>query len=133
MDDDVAGLRPSEGVLVAWAPAPAPIVSILRKKRQPMSAYHVEVRGDQRAEHPRSFVRIDVLHEIAGEWVDAEAVRRSIELGHALLCGHRTARVGDVTISHRFRLGDAGRYGRRDGSHGHLVVFAEQQAGEVRE
>ena len=86
----------------------ADVVSILRKKRQPMSAYHIEVQGDQRAEHPRSFVRIDVLHQIAGEWVDAEAVRRSIELSVTRYCAV-TAQLasGDVTISHRYRLGDS--------------------------
>ena len=135
MDDGVAGLRPSEGVLVALgACTGADVVSILRKKRQPVSAYHVEVRGDQRAEHPRSFVRIDVLHQIAGEWVEAEAVRRSIELSVTRYCAV-TAQLasGDVTISHRYRLGDSEPVMVAEtGPHGHLVVFAEQHAGEAR-
>ena len=135
MDDDVAGLRPSEGMLVALgACTGADVVSILRKKRQPMSAYHVEVRGHQRTEHPRSFARIDVLHQIAGEWVEAEAVRRSIELSVTRYCAV-TAQLasGDVTIIHRYRLGDSEPVTVAEtGPHGHIVVFAEQHVGRAR-
>jgi putative redox protein len=135
MDDHVAGTRPTESVLVALgACTGADVVSILRKKRQPMSAYHVEVRGDQRSEHQRSFERIDVLHQIDGEWVDAGAVRRSIELSVTRYCAV-TAQLasGDVTISHRYRLGESEPVTVAEtGPHGHLVVFAEQQAEEAR-
>lgn len=126
-DEDQAGLRPSEALLVALGTCTgADVASILRKKRQPVGAYVIEVSGDQREEHPRSFWRIDVLHRIEGEWIDAQAVRRAIELSVTRYCPV-TAQLasGDVVIGHRFRLGDAEPVVVAEtGPHGHLVVLA---------
>jgi putative redox protein len=126
-DEGVAGLRPMDALLVALGScAGADVASILRKKRQPVSRYVVEVAGDQRDEHPRSFSGIDVLHHVEGEWIEPEAVRRSIELSVTRYCPV-TAQLatGDVVIVHRFRIGDGEPVVvAESGPHGHLVVFA---------
>jgi putative redox protein len=126
-DEGVAGLRPMDALLVALGSCTgADVASILRKKRQPVSSYVIEVAGDQRDEHPRSFSRIDVLHQIEGEWIDPQAVRRSIELSVTRYCPV-TAQLasGDVVIVHRYRIGDAEPVVvAESGPHGHLAVFA---------
>ena len=131
-DKGVAGLRPTEALLVALGSCTgADVASILRKKRQPVSSYVLEVSGDQRAEHPRSFSRIDVLHQVDGEWTDPEAVRRSIELSVTRYCPV-TAQLatGDVVIVHRYRIGDGEPVVvAESGPHGHLVVFAHGDHG----
>ena len=131
-DEGVAGLRPMDALLVSLgACTGADVASILRKKRQPMSHYAVEVTGDQRAEHPRSFSHIDVTHHVDGEWIDPEAVRRSIELSVTRYCPV-TAQLaaGDVVIVHRYRIGDGDPVVvAESGPHGHLVVFAEASQG----
>jgi putative redox protein len=122
-----AGMRPSEALLVSLGGCTgADVASILRKKRQPVSSYVVQVSGHQRDEHPRSFSRIDVLHHVDGEWTDPEAVRRSIELSVTRYCPV-TAQLatGDVVIVHRYRIGDGEPVVvAESGPHGHLVVFA---------
>ena len=128
-DEGMAGLRPSETLLVALGTcAGADVASILAKKRQPLEGYVIEVSAVQRAEHPRSFLEIDVLHLIEGEWVEAEAIRRSIELSVTSYCPV-TAQLssGDVTIRHRYRLGAPGRPEievAQSGPHGRIVVFS---------
>jgi putative redox protein len=131
-DEGVAGLRPMDALLVALGSCTgADVASILRKKRQPVSTYVVEVAGDQRDDHPRSFSRIDVLHRVEGEWIDPEAVRRSIELSVTRYCPV-TAQLatGDVVIVHRYRIGDGEPViVAESGPHGHLVVFAHGEHG----
>jgi len=126
-DDGVDGLRPMDALLVALGTCTgADVASILRKKRQPVSDYAIEVTGDQRAEHPRSFSHIDVVHHVDGEWIDPEAVRRSIELSVTRYCPV-TAQLatGDVVIVHRYRIGEAEPVVvAESGPNGHLVVFA---------
>ena len=137
MDDGLgdAGPRPSELLVVAQAGCTAmDVVSILRKKRQPVAAYRIEVRGEQRPDHPRAFRRIDILHLVDGEWVDPEAVRRSIELSVTRYCAV-TAQLssGDVAIVHRYRLGDGAPVTVAEtGPFGHLVVLAASSTPGVR-
>ncbi len=82
-----AGPRPSELLLVAQAGCTAmDVVSILRKKRQPVTSYEIRVAGEQRDDpHPHVFERIAVVHVIEGD-VDVEAVRRAIELSATRYC-----------------------------------------------
>ncbi|MFI5254051.1 MAG: OsmC family protein [Candidatus Limnocylindrales bacterium] len=106
--DDVPGARPSETMLAALAAcAGADVVSILGKKRQPVTTYEISVRGLQADEHPKVFRTIDVLHVVGGDGVDLEAVRRSVELSATRYCVV-TAQLssGDVVIAHRCRVGD---------------------------
>jgi putative redox protein len=126
-DDGIAGLRPTEALLVALGTCTgADVASILRKKRQPVSSYILEVSGDQREDHPRSFSRIDVVHRVEGEWIDPEALRRSIELSVTRYCPVTTQlATGDVVIVHRYRIGHAEPViVAESGPHGHLVVLA---------
>src|ERR1700685_3911006 len=57
----------------------ADVISILHKKRQQITDYRVEIRGERREEHPRSFRRLEVRHIVTGHGVESEAVRRAIE------------------------------------------------------
>jgi putative redox protein len=78
---------PLELLLVALGGCTAvDVVSILEKKRQKVTKYHVEVRGERREEHPRSFHRMEVRHIVTGHAIDPEAVRRAIELSTDKYC-----------------------------------------------
>lgn len=65
----------------------ADVLSILRKKRQQVTGYRVEIRGQRRQEHPRSFERFEVRHIVRGRGVLPEAVARAIELSTNKYCG----------------------------------------------
>ncbi len=62
------------------------VVSILRKKRERVTGYHVEVRGERREEHPRAFTRIEVKHVVRGRGVSERAVAQAVELSEEKYC-----------------------------------------------
>jgi putative redox protein len=62
------------------------VISILRKKRERVTGYHVEVRGERRAEHPRSYTRIEVRHVLRGHGLSERAVAQAIELSDTKYC-----------------------------------------------
>jgi putative redox protein len=62
------------------------VVSILEKKRQKVTNYRVEVRGERREEHPRAFTRLKIHHIVYGKNISEEAVKRSIELSDTKYC-----------------------------------------------
>jgi putative redox protein len=81
------GPRPAELLLVAQAGCAAmDVASILRKKRQTFSRYEVRVAGDQReSPTPHVFQELRIVHAVEGD-VDAEALRRAIELSATRYC-----------------------------------------------
>ncbi len=62
------------------------VISILRKKRERVTDYRVEVRGERRAEHPRAYTRIEVRHVVRGHNVSERAVASAIELSETKYC-----------------------------------------------
>src|SRR5436190_15706648 len=44
----------------------ADVISVLQKKREKVTAYKIEIRGERREEHPRSFRRFEVRHIVRG-------------------------------------------------------------------
>jgi putative redox protein len=100
--DERAGPSPNETLLAALAAcASMDVASILRKKRQVPTAYEIAVTGERAAEHPRVYTSIVVEHRVTGD-IDAEAVRRSIELSATRYCPVNAALSKGV--EHRYRL-----------------------------
>jgi putative redox protein len=62
------------------------VITILQKKRQQVTAYHVEVRGERREEHPRRFTRMAVHHVLTGRNLSSQAVAQAIELSETKYC-----------------------------------------------
>jgi putative redox protein len=78
---------PVELLLIALGSCTAvDVVSILRKKREQVTDYRVEVRGERRAEHPRSFTRLEVKHILRGRKLSEKAVAQAIELSETKYC-----------------------------------------------
>lgn len=107
-DDEVgdSAARPMEVLLGALgACSGMDVLSILRKKRQPVAWYRVRVEGDQREEHPRVYTEIRVVHEVEGAGVDREAVRRAVELSATRYCSISAMLAsGVVRLSHWYVL-----------------------------
>jgi putative redox protein len=78
---------PVELLLIALGSCTAvDVISILRKKRQQVAAYHVEVRGERRSEHPRHFTRMEVRHIVRGHQISEKALAQAIELSETKYC-----------------------------------------------
>ena len=82
-----AAATPVELLLLALGSCTAvDVISILKKKRQHVTDYRVEVRGARRAEHPRKYTRFDVRHIVRGRGVSEKAVAQAIELSETKYC-----------------------------------------------
>ena len=107
LDDGTSdtGMRPAELIPVALAGCTAmDVLSILRKKQQPVTRYQIDARGEQRPGTPTRFTRIDVTHIVDGD-VDEAAVQRSIELSATRYCSvGATLATGIVVINHGYRV-----------------------------
>lgn len=102
-----AGPRPAEMLLVAQAGCTAmDVVSILRKKRQAFTRYEVRVTGQQREDPPpHVYERIEIVHELDGADLEAEAVRRAIELSATRYCTVTAMlSAGPAQIHHRYLI-----------------------------
>jgi putative redox protein len=61
------------------------VISILRKKRQTVTGYEIEVRAEQNPEPPTYFTRVEIKHRLRG-CIDPEAVQRAIHLSETKYC-----------------------------------------------
>ena len=81
------GLRPMELMLMSLAGCTAmDVISILRKKRQDVTAFEVKVHAERADEHPRVFTSAVIEYEVTGHGVQESAVRRAIELSAVRYC-----------------------------------------------
>jgi putative redox protein len=81
--------------------------SIMSKKRVDVASYRVEVDGEQREAHPRSFTSIVVEHVVDGKGIDDKALARALELSARKYCVvGATLATGDTSINHRLRITD---------------------------
>ncbi|MFN2492974.1 MAG: OsmC family protein [Pyrinomonadaceae bacterium] len=62
------------------------VVSILKKKRQNVTDYRVEVTGQRRDDHPRSYNRMEVHHIVTGRNISEQSVAQAIELSERKYC-----------------------------------------------
>lgn len=78
---------PVELLLIALGGCTAvDVVSILKKKRERVTGYRVEVSGTRREEYPRAFTRMEVRHVVRGHNVSEKSVASAIELSESKYC-----------------------------------------------
>jgi putative redox protein len=78
---------PVELLLIALGSCAAvDVVSILRKKREQVTDYRVEVSGTRRDEHPRAYTRMEVRHILRGRNISDKSVAQAIELSENKYC-----------------------------------------------
>jgi putative redox protein len=80
------GPKPIEFALLALGGCTAfDVISILRKKRQQVTGYEIELRAEQREEPPTYFTRVEIKHRLRGR-IDPEAVKQAIHLSETKYC-----------------------------------------------
>jgi putative redox protein len=96
---------PMELLLIAVGGCTAvDVVDILRKKRQEVSDYKIELSGERREEHPRAFTKINVHHIVYGRNVSAQAVERAIQLSDEKYCSVAATVRPTATITTSFEI-----------------------------
>jgi putative redox protein len=85
--EGASGPKPIELVAAALAGCTAfDVITILRKKRQQVTAYEVFVEADQAQEAPMVFTTVRIRHHITGYDVDPAAVEDAIRLSEGKYC-----------------------------------------------
>ena len=96
---------PIELLLVALGSCTATdVASILKKKRQHVTGYTVEVSGERRSEYPRSYTSMKVHHIITGTAVSPQAVAKAIELSENKYCSVAATLKPQVEIQTTFEI-----------------------------
>ena len=98
------GFRPLELMAVSLAGCTAKdVISILKKKRQEVTAFEVRVHAEQAQKHPHVFTHVKIECLVTGHHVDPAAVERAIELSKTRYCPAQAmlARVAEIELSYQ--------------------------------
>ncbi|HTQ11804.1 MAG TPA: OsmC family protein [Fimbriimonadaceae bacterium] len=104
------GPTPIEAFLASVATCAAmDVLSILRKKRQDVIAYRIEIDGARPPEglHPRPFTSLVLRHIVTGNDIDPAAVARAIELSEEKYCSVLATLRETPAVSSEFRIEEA--------------------------
>ena len=83
------------------------VIDILRKKKQAVTDFEVNVTGVRQQEHPKKFTEIDLEYVVTGHQIDPKAVERSIELSLTKYCSVNKSLEGSVSIKSHYRVIEA--------------------------
>jgi putative redox protein len=102
LDEPGQGPTPMETLAIALGGCTGmDVVSILKKMRQPLEAFRVEVHGERSDEHPKRFLSLEVEYYLKGA-LDEKKVRRAIELSESRYCSVEATLRPAVPITSRF-------------------------------
>ena len=81
------------------------VVSILEKMRVKLARFTIEVTGIRRDDHPRRFVNLHLVFNLAGEGLDEAKASRAIELSLTKYCSVIHSLAPDIELTHELHLG----------------------------
>ena len=95
---------PMEMVLLALGACTATdVVSILKKKRQPLESLEVICSGERAKEPPTVWVKLEILYRLRGK-LDEAAVKRAIELSEGKYCSVSAMLKKTATLTWRYEI-----------------------------
>lgn len=80
------------------------VVAIMKKKREKVTNYRVEVRGQRRETDPRSFEQIEVTHFVEGCNISEKALTQAIELSEKKYCSVAATLKPAANIVSRYEI-----------------------------
>ena len=80
------------------------IVDILRKKREQITDYRIELHAERRTDFPRSFKTIQLRHILKGRNLSEAAVKQAIELSDSKYCSVAATLRPTVEISVSYEI-----------------------------
>ena len=100
-----SGPEPKELLLVSLGSCTGEdVIGILRKKRQIVTGYNINVYAVEAQEHPKIYTSILVEHIVTGPSVDPVAVARSIELSITKYCPVHALLSRATYVEHVYRV-----------------------------
>ena len=99
------GARPMELLLMAFGGCSGmDVISILRKKKQNVSRFEINVRGEKAETAPHYYTDLHIEYVITGKDISEEAVKRAIELSLGKYCSVGATLGKAAKITHSYRI-----------------------------
>lgn len=100
------GASPMEVLAIAAGACTAmDVIDILRKKRQDLSGFEVNVLGQRASEHPMVFTEVELEYVVTGRNLEPRAVERAIDLSLTKYCSvNATLKKAGVRVNSRYRI-----------------------------
>jgi putative redox protein len=100
-----AGFRPMELMLLGLGGCMAlDVLLILRRMRQQVAAYRVQMQAERAKDSPRVYTEVRMEHIFQGETLEASAVRRAIELAESTYCSGSAMFAKTAKIINTFHI-----------------------------
>ncbi|MCE5195431.1 MAG: OsmC family protein [Nitrospiraceae bacterium] len=80
------------------------VISVLKKKKQDVSSFHINIKGDKAENYPKKFTEIDVEFVLKGRNLSHEAVKKAIELSMTKYCSVKAALEGSAKITWSWKI-----------------------------
>lgn len=105
--DDAEGhsaAKPIELALLALGGCTAfDVIGILRKKRQGVTGYEIQLHAEQNPEPPNYFTHVSIRHRLRGD-IDPEAVERALFLSETKYCAVGAMIAKTAKIENTFEI-----------------------------
>jgi len=99
------GLRPMELLLIGIGGCSGmDVVSILKKKRQDVTGFEINVNGQKAETYPQKFTEIDIEFIIRGKNISEEAVKRAVQLSMEKYCSVKATLEGSAKIDYVYKI-----------------------------
>lgn len=97
-----SGIRPQEALLMSLAGCTGmDVISVLKKKRQRVTGFWVNVQGTRAEDYPRRFTHIELEYVVRGWGVSPEAVERAIKLSQTKYCSVTANVNAEIVYTYR--------------------------------
>jgi len=103
--DEGVGVKPSDMLLIALAACTAvDVVEILAKKRMPLDSMEIITTGEQDAEPPWTFRKIQLKYRLSGPGLTVKAVEQAIQLSEDKYCSVAATVRATAEITTEFEI-----------------------------
>lgn len=95
------GPRPKPMMMLALAGCTGmDVVAILKKMREKIQEFSVEVEGDLSEEHPKKFNGMKIIYRVKGKGVNRKNVEKAVNLSSTKYCGVSANYIKAFPITH---------------------------------
>ncbi len=80
------------------------VISIMRKKKQVVTGFEINVFGEQAEDHPNRYTSLQIEYIIKGKDISEDAVKRSIQLSLDRYCSVAATLGAGAEIEHSYKI-----------------------------
>ncbi len=98
------GSRPMELLLLGLGGCTGmDVVSILRKMRQEVKAFEIEIEAERAKTHPKVYTKVHIIYKIWGN-VSEDKVKKAIELSQDTYCSASSMFKKTAEVSYEYKI-----------------------------